>query len=67
MASPETTAENASGPSSDDRAPASPSTMTMTGFTMITAIMMPAQRRTCPHMFLSTSPAYTAVPRRAPT
>ncbi|RBL87197.1 serine protease [Streptomyces cavourensis] len=40
-----------------ESAPASPRTMTMTGLTMITAIMMPAQRRTWPHMFLSTRPA----------
>lgn len=57
MARPDTTADMAFGPSSSESAPASPSTMTMTGLTMITAIMMPAQRRTWPHMFLSTSPA----------
>lgn len=67
MARPDTTAEKALGPSSAERAPASPSTMTMTGLTMITAIMMPAQRRTWPHMFLSTSPEYTTTPSRAPT
>lgn len=57
MARPETMAEKESGPRSEERAPAMPSTITMTGFTMITAIMMPAQRRTWPHMFLSTRPA----------
>lgn len=57
MARPETTAEKASGPSPAESAPARPRTMTMTGLTMITAIMMPAQRRTWPHMFLSTRPA----------
>ena len=47
IARPDTTAENASGPLSDaDSAPARPSTITITGFTRITAIMIPAQRRT---------------------
>src|SRR5882757_696580 len=68
MARPETTAENASGPLSvDDSAPARPSTITITGLTRITAIMSPAQLRTWCHMFLSTRPAYTAVPSIAPT
>ncbi len=57
MARPETTAEMAFGPLPEDRAPARPSTTTMIGLTRITAIMMPAQRRTWPHMFLSTRPA----------
>lgn len=56
MASPETTAEKESGPSSADSAPASPRTITMTGLTRMIAIMMPTQRRALPHMFLSTSP-----------
>ncbi len=38
-------------------APARPRTMTMTGLMRMTATMMPAQPRTCPHRFLSTSPA----------
>lgn len=57
MARPETTAEKALGPSSEESAPARPSTITITGFTRITAIMMPAQRRTCFQRFLSTRPA----------
>ncbi len=56
MARPETTAPSAFGPSSVVSALARPSTMTITGFTMITAIMTPAQRRTCPQRFLSTRP-----------
>lgn len=67
MERPETTAEKASGPSFVESAPARPSTMAITGLTRMTAIMMPAQRRTCPHRFLSTSPAYTTVPSSAPT
>ena len=66
MARPDTTAENASGPLPDS-APARPSTITITGFTRITAIMIPAHRLTWCHMFLSTRPAYTAVPSSAPT
>ncbi|WP_037911859.1 hypothetical protein [Actinacidiphila yeochonensis] len=57
MARPDTTAENAFGPSFVvDSAPARPSTTTITGFTRITAIMTPAQRLTWCHMFLSTRP-----------
>lgn len=57
MARPETTAENAFGPSSAESAPARPRTITITGLMRMTAIMMPAQRRTWPHRFLSTRPA----------
>ncbi|KYG54987.1 hypothetical protein AWI43_11385 [Streptomyces sp. WAC04657] len=56
IARPETTAEKESGPVPEERAPARPRTMTMTGLTRMIAIMMPAQRRTWPHMFLSTRP-----------